>query len=102
MHKAADEAFSKNSIKGFYETQMTEAVLLACDLLVNPAQWDRHLRHAAASETLSVVYGYPTLTSEQDHIVVAINDFSERIFKEAFMGAHLVQFFPWLRHLPSR
>jgi hypothetical protein len=81
---------------------MTEAVILACDLLVNPAQWDLHLRRAAASKALSVVYGYPTLTSEQNHIVVAINDFSERIFKAGFVGAHLVQFFPWLQHLPSR
>ena len=102
MRKAASEGFSKSSVKGFYATQMTEAVLMANDLLVNPAQWDRHLRRAAASITLSVVYGHPALTSEQSHIVEAINDFSERLFKAAFMGAHLVQFFPWLRHLPSR
>ena len=102
MRKAADERFSKSSVKGFYETQMTEAVLLAHAWLVNPAQWDWHLRHAAASETLSVIYGYPTLTTEQDHIVVAINDFSERVFKVGFVGAHLVQFFPWLRHIPGR
>ena len=101
MRKAADERFSKSSVKGFYETQMTEAVLLAHDWLVKPAQWDWHLRRAAASMTLSVVYGYPTLTSEQDHTVTvkAINDFSQRI---AIMGAHWVQFFPWLQRLPSR
>jgi hypothetical protein len=102
MRKAANEGFSKSSVKGFYETQITEAVLLASDLLVGPAQWDQHFRRAAASMTLSVLYGYPTLKSEQDHIVVAINDFAERLFKAAFMGAHLVHFFPWLRHLPSR
>ena len=102
MRKSADEGFSKSSVKAYCDTQMTEAVIQACDLLVNPAQWDRHLRRAAASETLSVIYGYPTLTTEQDHIVVAINDFSERVFKVGFVGAHLVQFFPWLRHIPSR
>jgi hypothetical protein len=99
MRKAADERFSKSSVKGFYETQMTEAVLLAHDGLVNPAQWDWHLRRAAASMTLSVLYGYPTLTSGQEHVVKAINDFSKRI---ATMGAHWVQIFPWLQHVPGR
>ena len=102
MRKAANEKLSTSSVKGFYETQMTEAVLQACDLLTKPTQWDRHFHRTAASMTLSVIYGYPTLVSEQDHIVRAINDFSERLFNTVYMGAHWVQFFPWLRHFPSR
>jgi hypothetical protein len=103
MRKAANEKLSASSVKEFYETQMTEAVLQACDLLAEPAQWDRHFRRTAASMTLSIVYGYPTLTSEQeDHIVRVINDLAKRLFKAVYMGAHWVQFFPWLRHLPSR
>ena len=102
MRRAVNEGFSKSSVKGFYETQMKEAVLLASDLLVGPARWDRHFRRAAASTTLSVLYGYPTVRSEQDHTVKDINDFGERLYKATFMGAHLVQFLPWLRHLPSR
>jgi len=102
MRKAANEKLSASSVKGFYETQMKEAVLQVCDLLNEPAQWDRHFRRAAASMSLSAVYGYPSLTSEQDHVVMAVNEFAERIFKAVYMGAHLVEFFPWLRHLPSR
>jgi hypothetical protein len=102
MRRAANDGFSKSSVKGFYETQITEAILLASDLLVGPARWDRHYRRAAASTTLSLFYGYPTLKSEQDPIVLAINDFAERLFKAVSVGSHLVQFLPWLRHLPSR
>lgn len=102
MRKAAIEGFSKGSVKGFYETEMTETILLSCDWLNNPAQWDRHLRRAAASKTLSVVYGYHPLTSEQNSAIEAIDDFSKRLFKAAFMGADLVEIFPWLRHLPRR
>ena len=102
MRKAANEKLSTSSVKGFYETQTTEAVLQACDLLAEPARWDRHFRRTAASMTLSVVYGYPTLTSGQDNIVRVINDLAERLFNAVYMGAHWVQFFPWLRHLPSR
>jgi hypothetical protein len=102
MRKAASEKLSSSSVKDFYETQMKEAIVQACDLVDKPARWDRHFRRTAASSTLSIVYGHPTLTSEQDHIVRVINDFSERLFHAVGMGAHLVEFFPWLRHLPSR
>jgi len=81
---------------------MKEAIVLACDLLDEPARWDRHFRRTAASTTLSVIYGHPTLTSEQDHIVVVINDLAESLLTTLFTGAHLVDFFPWLRYLPSR
>ena len=102
MRRAASERFSKTSVMGFYETQMTEAVILASDFLIGPAQWDQHIRRASASAILSVVYGHPTLESEQENIVVAINDFAERLFKAASIGSHLVHFLPWLRNLPSR
>ncbi|KAF8489336.1 cytochrome P450 [Russula emetica] len=101
MRKAASEKISTSSVKEFYETQMKEAVVQACDLLDRPTQWDRHFRRTAASATLSIVYGHPTLTSEQDNIVRVINDFSERLFHAVPMGAHLVEFLPWLRHFPS-
>ena len=81
---------------------MKEAVVQACDLVAKPALWDRHFRRTAASATLSIVYGHPTLTTEQDHIIRVINNFSERHFHAVGMGAHLVEFFPWLRHLPGR
>jgi hypothetical protein len=101
MRKVANEKLSTGSVKGFYETQIKEAVLQACDLLAEPAQWDRNFRRTAASVSLSIIYGYPTLTSEQDHIVRIINNFSEDFFNAVNMGSYLVQFFPWLRHLPS-
>ncbi|KAI0269698.1 cytochrome P450 [Russula aff. rugulosa BPL654] len=101
MRKAANEKLSTSSVKEFYDTQMKEAIVQACDLVDEPARWDRHFRRTAASATLSIVYGHPTLTSEQDHIVRVINDFSERLFHAMGTGAHLVEFFPWLRHFPS-
>ena len=102
MRKAASEKLSTSSVKEFYETQMKEAIVQACDVLDKPARWDRHYRRTAASLTLSIVYGHSTLTSEQDHIVRVINDFSDRLFHAIGLGAHLVEFFPCLRHLPSR
>ena len=101
MRKAASERLSTSSVKEYNETQMKEAVVLACDLIDEPARWERHFRRTAASSILSIVYGHPTLTSEQDHIVRVINDFAERLFHAIGMGSRLVEYFPWLRHLPS-
>jgi hypothetical protein len=102
MRKAADEKFAKSLVKGFHKKETAEAVILANDWLFAPAKWDWHLRRASASMTLSAVYGYPTITSEQDQTVKMINDFSMRLTAAAYPGAHLVEFFPWLRHVPSR
>jgi hypothetical protein len=101
MRKVSNEKFNTSTVKGFYETQIKEAVLQACDLLADPAQWNRNFRRTAASVSLSVVYGYPTLASEEDQVVLVINNFTSRLFNAVNMGAHLVEFFPWLRHLPS-
>ena len=102
MRKAANEVFSKGSVKGFHEKQMTEAVLLAYDCLARPAQWGRHYRRAAASMILSVVYGYPPIMSEEDHTIKVVNDFGNRLVRAAHPGTYLVEIFPWMRHIPSR
>jgi hypothetical protein len=102
MRKATHEGFNKGVIKDFHETQTKEALLLAAAGLAEPAQWDKHLRRAAASMILSVVYDQPTLKSEQDHSVKLINDFVERLGRATYPGAHLVEFFPWMLHIPSR
>src|SRR5579863_4577461 len=86
MRKAADEKFTKVLVKGFHEKETTEAVLLAYGWLFAPAKWDQHLRRASASMILSVVYSYPTITSEQDPTVEAINDFSRRLTSAALPG----------------
>ncbi len=102
MRKSSKEKFGTNSVKGFHETQMKEAIVLANDMLNEPTRYSRHFRRTAASTTLSSVYGHPTLTSEQDHIVVTINDLVDRLLNAIFMGARAVDFLPWLRYLPSR
>ncbi|KAI0302988.1 cytochrome P450 [Russula brevipes] len=101
MRKVADEVLSKGSVKDFYETQLTEAVVLASDWLVKPEKWDRHLYRTTASAMLSALYGYSTVMSEKDHTIELINDFGKRILRASLPGAHLVELFPWMRHIPS-
>lgn len=49
---------------------------------------------------MSVVYDTPVLQSEDDPSVARVNDFVERIVRAAYPGAHLVEFFTWMRYLP--
>ncbi|KAF8492384.1 cytochrome P450, partial [Russula emetica] len=102
MRKATHEALNKGVVKDFHETQTKEALLLAAGGLAEPAQWDKHIRRAAASMVLSVVYDQPTIKSEQDRNVKLINDSLQRLAQAAFPGAHLVEFFPWMLYIPSR
>ena len=51
---------------------------------------------------LSVVYGRPAITSEQDPTIEAVNSFASRVTRAAYPGVFLVYCFPWMRHIPSR
>jgi len=101
MRRAADEGLTKGSVKRYHEKQMAEVIILGCDWLSEPAKWDRHLRRATVSMTLSIIYGYPPIESEQDRTVELINDLGRRFTRAALPGAYLVEFFPWMRHIPS-
>ncbi|KAN0125466.1 Cytochrome P450 [Lactarius tabidus] len=102
MRKAAHEGLNKGVVRDFHGTQTKEALILASDGLKSPEEWDKHLRRAAASMVLSVVYDQPTIKPGQDHNVKLINDFVQRLTRAAYPGAHFVEFFPWMRYIPSR
>jgi len=94
MRKAANERLNKDSVKAFHETQMTGAVLLAYNWLVDSKQWDQHLRRCTAFTMLSIIYGHTTRTPESDHAIDTSEDFAKRISRAAYPGAYLVEFFP--------
>lgn len=48
-----------------------------------------------------MVYDTPALLSEGDTKITRINDFAERLVSAAHPGAYLVEYFTWMRHLPS-
>ncbi|KAH9035788.1 cytochrome P450 [Lactarius pseudohatsudake] len=102
MRRAAQESLSKSVVESFKTPQFNEAVILASALLDQPARSDDHLRRAAASMIMSVTYDTPPIVSELDPRIKAINDFVARMTRAALPGAHFVEFFPWMRHIPSR
>ncbi|KAJ7209438.1 cytochrome P450 [Mycena rebaudengoi] len=101
MRRVAQEALSKNFAHKFHAIQSKEAVLLTHSLLVNPTAWGSHLRRTAASVVLSMVYDTPALLSEEDPNITRINDFADRLVNAAYPGAYLVEYFTWMKYLPS-
>lgn len=51
---------------------------------------------------MGIIYDHPPLKSEFDPSVEKINDMATRMSKAGMPGAHLVEFFPFLRYVPAR
>ena len=56
---------------------------------------------ASASTVLSVVYDHPMVSSTDDPTVIKVNKFVEVSVKYAQPGNYLVEFFTWMKYIPS-
>ncbi|OCH87844.1 cytochrome P450 [Obba rivulosa] len=101
MRKAAHEGLNARVVWKYHSLQTREALLLTQGMLENAESWDDQLRRASASMIMTIVYDWPVLKDVKDPLVTDVNDFVERLLKAAFPGAHLVEVFPWMKHLPS-
>ena len=71
-------------------------------MLENPEALDMHFQRSSASATMSILYDYPTLENEHDKNLTGILDFIDRMSAAIAPGAHLVELFPWMVHIPAR
>jgi hypothetical protein len=76
--------------------------MLALELIKNPPSPEKHFKRHASSIMLSIIYDLPPVDSEDDPVVVAINEHVDRILFEVQPGSRLVEFFPWMKYIPSR
>ncbi|KAF5343385.1 hypothetical protein D9758_015612 [Tetrapyrgos nigripes] len=100
MRRGAHEALGKHAVQKYTGMQEREAALLVGDFLKNPEHWDAHLRRAAASLVLGVIYGLPPLRNSLDPDIVCVNRFVERALHAAAPGSFLVEYFTWMEYLP--
>jgi hypothetical protein len=102
--RAAHEALTKRVVQNYHPVLTKEATILVSSLLTSSAnlKQDGHFKRLAASTIMSIVYDYPTITSEHDHVIVNIEKYLDRISHALAMGSYLVDIFPWMRHIPER
>jgi len=89
-------------VRDYHPTYRKEAIILASSVLDNPNALDKHLERASASATMSILYDYSTLKDEHDKTLTEIHAFVNRVSAATVPGTYLVQFFPWMMHIPER
>jgi cytochrome P450 len=101
MRRAAHEALTKVAVRRYYPIQTKEATILVSALLANPEKREQHFQRTAASAIMSITYDYPTLTSGKDKAVQEIDRILNWASQRA-VGTSVVEFFPWMVHVPER
>jgi cytochrome P450 len=104
MRRAAHEALTKRTVQNYHPIQTKEASILISSLLAPSAnlRQDAHFKRLAASTIMSIVYDYPTVTSEHDDVIEKIETYNDRNSHAVIMGSYLVDIFPWMNHIPAR
>ena len=102
--RAAHEGLRRNAARSYHTLLRKEGILLASALLASPRAQDleKHFQRTAASATMSMLYDYPTLETENDKTLSEIHAFIDRLSIAAVPGAYLVDVFPWMMHVPER
>ncbi|KAF8478443.1 cytochrome P450 [Russula ochroleuca] len=100
--RAAHEVLTKVAVRNYHPMFCKEGILLATAMLENPDASDKHLQRSSASATISILYDYPTLENEHDKTLTEIHTFINRISAAGAPGAHLVELFHWMIHIPAR
>jgi len=93
---------TKTMVRDYHPTFCKEAILLASSILKSPNALVEHIGRFAASSTMSILYDYPTLEDEHDETITEIHTFIDRMSAAGAPGAHLVELFPWMIHIPAR
>ena len=100
--RAAHEVLAKVVVRDYHPVFCKEAALLASTILRNPDTLDRHFQRSSTSAIMSILYDYPTLETEHDETITQIHTFVNRLSAASTPGAHLVELFPWMIHIPER
>ena len=95
------EGFSKSVVQDYHPIQGREAIMLALALMKSPPM-KKHFQRHAWSIVLSINYHLPPVESEEDPVIVGIANHVLRALHEIQPGNRLVEYFPWMRYIPSR
>ncbi|KAF8265023.1 cytochrome P450 [Lactarius quietus] len=98
----AAEGFSKLAIQHFQPIQNHEAIMLTLALMKSPPTLKKHFHRHALSIMFSVNYHLPPMESEDDPRVVGVDKQVQCMLHKIQPGTRLVEYFPWLRYIPSR
>jgi hypothetical protein len=101
MRRASHEALTKVAVQHYHSLQTKEATILVSALLASPENREQHVKRAATSTIMSVLYDYPTLASAEDK---AVRDMEKSMHwvARSTVWFFLAELFPWIMHIPQR
>ncbi|KAH9055398.1 cytochrome P450 [Lactarius vividus] len=100
--RAAHGGLTKSAVRDYYPILQKESILLASALLKSPGAFEKLFKRTAASSTLSILYDYPTLETDNDKTLKGIHAFVDRMSFAAAPGTYFVELMPWMLHIPER
>jgi len=72
-----------------------------CNRSIRKAFVNPQIYRASASTVLSVVYDLPMVSSTDDPTLIKVNKFLEIAVDYGQLGNYLVEFFTWMKYIPS-
>ncbi|KAF2501128.1 cytochrome P450, partial [Lophium mytilinum] len=92
---------SKIAVAKFHPLQELESQRFLLRLLKDPKHYPEHLRREAGAFILKVTYGYSILPEEIDPLVSLSESALDWFVYSTLPGKWLVDFFPFMRHIPE-
>ncbi|KAH9040505.1 cytochrome P450 [Lactarius pseudohatsudake] len=100
--RAVHQGLTKAAVRNYHSILRKEGVLLTSALLADPGALEKHYKRTTASTMMSILYDYSTLRSENEKSVKEAFAHADRMSESAAPGAYLVEFLPWMLHIPER
>ncbi|EJF63527.1 cytochrome P450 [Dichomitus squalens LYAD-421 SS1] len=92
--------FHPGVISKYHGIQVDVSHRFLSKLYTSPERLEEHIRHAFAASVLKTVYGVD-VAEQGDKIIEVIDAAMEGVAKGLTPGAFLVEYFPFLRHIPE-
>ncbi|TCD66168.1 hypothetical protein EIP91_001722 [Steccherinum ochraceum] len=91
---------TKTLFSKFYGDEILETRKFMRNLLHAPDKLDDHIRYWAGAMILKIVYGYEIKPGNDPFVEIVDEAMSQFIYLSR-PGAYMVDFFPWMRFIPS-
>ncbi|OSD02067.1 cytochrome P450 [Trametes coccinea BRFM310] len=101
MRRAAHESLRNGAVQQFGAIETAETALLLKDLLAAPQRWEQHMERMAASTLLAACYGTDPALSADDPAMKLLHTFTRQIVQSGYVDGNLVEYLPFLRHIPT-
>ncbi|EKM54607.1 uncharacterized protein PHACADRAFT_210407 [Phanerochaete carnosa HHB-10118-sp] len=99
QRKFLQQAFTKQGCLAFRPSQLSQTHLLLKRIPQDPACYEDHVRRFTAAVIMEIAYGHKVASDDDPYVDIA--ERTHKILMEAGHSLSILDFFPWLRYLPS-